>query len=69
MQYAYTVDFPQMRMTDLAIVGSKNASLGEMFNVLKPRELTFSTDLPLQPKPIGTFSRKKNCARNSRKSS
>jgi len=33
----YTLDFADIRMSDLARVGGKNASLGEMFNVLKPK--------------------------------
>jgi pyruvate,water dikinase len=33
----YTLDFAEIRMSDLARVGGKNASLGEMFNALKPR--------------------------------
>ena len=32
----YTLDFSEIRMSDLASVGGKNASLGEMFNALKP---------------------------------
>jgi pyruvate,water dikinase len=33
----YTQDFAEIGMSDLARVGGKNASLGEMFNSLKPR--------------------------------
>ena len=33
----YTLDFAEIRMSDLARVGGKNASLGEMFNALKPK--------------------------------
>jgi pyruvate, water dikinase len=33
----YTLDFSEIRMTDLARVGGKNASLGEMFHSLKPK--------------------------------
>ena len=33
----YTLDFSQIGMSDLARVGGKNASLGEMFNALKPK--------------------------------
>jgi pyruvate,water dikinase len=33
----YTLDFAEIRMSDLARVGGKNASLGEMFNTLKPK--------------------------------
>src|SRR4051812_12341187 len=32
----YTLDFSEIHMSDLARVGGKNASLGEMFNSLKP---------------------------------
>jgi pyruvate,water dikinase len=32
----YTLDFSEIKMADLARVGGKNASLGEMFNSLKP---------------------------------
>jgi pyruvate, water dikinase len=32
----YTLDFCQIGMKDISRVGGKNASLGEMFNVLKP---------------------------------
>src|SRR6516162_4030848 len=33
----YTLDFAEIGMSDLAHVGGKNASLGEMFNALKPK--------------------------------
>jgi pyruvate,water dikinase len=33
----FTLDFSQIRMSDLSRVGGKNASLGEMFNCLKPK--------------------------------
>jgi pyruvate, water dikinase len=33
----YTLDFGEIRMSDLARVGGKNASLGEMFNALRPK--------------------------------
>ena len=33
----YTLDFAEIRMSDIARVGGKNASLGEMFNALKPK--------------------------------
>ena len=33
----FTLDFSEIGMSDLARVGGKNASLGEMFNSLKPR--------------------------------
>ena len=36
-QVTYTVDFSGIRMSDLARVWGKNASLGEMFNALKPK--------------------------------
>jgi pyruvate,water dikinase len=32
-----TIDFGQIRMTDIARVGGKNASLGELFSALKPQ--------------------------------
>jgi pyruvate,water dikinase len=32
----YTLDFAEIRLSDLPRVGGKNASLGEMFNALKP---------------------------------
>ena len=32
----YTLDFCQIGMKDISRVGGKNASLGEMFNGLKP---------------------------------
>jgi hypothetical protein len=35
----YTLDFTEIRMSDLARVGGKNASLGEMFNALKPKSV------------------------------
>ncbi len=33
----YTLDFSQINMNDVARVGGKNASLGQMFNALKPQ--------------------------------
>lgn len=33
----YTLDFGQITLKDLSRVGGKNASLGELFNSLKPR--------------------------------
>jgi pyruvate,water dikinase len=33
----YTLDFSEIHLSDLARVGGKNASLGEMFNALQPR--------------------------------
>lgn len=33
----YTLDFYQINMDDVARVGGKNASLGQMFNELKPQ--------------------------------
>ncbi len=32
-----TLDFSQIRMSDVALVGGKNASLGELFTALKPK--------------------------------
>src|SRR5579872_3614307 len=37
MKSTYTVDFSEIRMSDVARVGGKNASLGEMFSALKPK--------------------------------
>ena len=37
MKPAYTVDFSDIRMPDIARVGGKNASLGELFTALKPK--------------------------------
>jgi len=37
MKSAYTADFPEIHMSDVARVGGKNASLGEMFSTLKPK--------------------------------
>src|ERR1019366_7795685 len=36
MKPTFTVNFSEIRMGDLALVGGKNASLGEMFRALKP---------------------------------
>ena len=33
----YTLNFDQITLKDLPRVGGKNASLGELFNALKPR--------------------------------
>ena len=33
----YTVDFSKIRLSDIARVGGKNASLGELFNSLQPK--------------------------------
>jgi len=33
----YTLDFNQINLKDVALVGGKNASLGELFNALKPK--------------------------------
>jgi pyruvate,water dikinase len=33
----YTLDFSEIQMSDIGRVGGKNASLGEMFNALKPK--------------------------------
>jgi pyruvate,water dikinase len=35
--FRYTLDFSEIGMGDLARVGGKNSSLGEMFNALKPQ--------------------------------
>jgi pyruvate, water dikinase len=37
MSSTYILDFPEIRMGDVAQVGGKNASLGEMFSALKPK--------------------------------
>ena len=37
MKPTYTVDFSDIRMGDIARVGGKNASLGELFSALKPK--------------------------------
>jgi len=37
MKPAYTVDFSDIRMPDIARVGGKNASLGELFTALKSK--------------------------------
>jgi pyruvate, water dikinase len=37
MKSTYTADFSEIRMGDLARVGGKNSSLGEMFSALKPK--------------------------------
>jgi pyruvate,water dikinase len=37
MSSNYAVNFSEIRMADVAIVGGKNASLGEMFRALKPK--------------------------------
>jgi pyruvate,water dikinase len=37
MKSTYTADFSEIRMGDIARVGGKNASLGEMFSALKPK--------------------------------
>ena len=37
MKSTYAVDFSEIRMGDVARVGGKNASLGEMFSALKPK--------------------------------
>lgn len=37
MKSTYTADFSEIRMGDIARVGGKNASLGEMFSELKPK--------------------------------
>lgn len=36
-QAVYTLDFAEIHMSDLALVGGKNASLGEMFNTLRAK--------------------------------
>ena len=33
----YTLDFEEITLKDLSRVGGKNASLGELFNSLKPK--------------------------------
>ena len=35
-QLVYTLNFAEIGMKDVARVGGKNASLGELFNALKP---------------------------------
>ena len=35
--HVYTVDFEQISLVDVGKVGGKNASLGELFNALKPK--------------------------------
>jgi pyruvate, water dikinase len=37
MKKVYTLDFSEIRMTDVAKVGGKNASLGELFNSMVPK--------------------------------
>ena len=37
MKTSFTVNFSEIRMGDVARVGGKNASLGEMFIALKPK--------------------------------
>ncbi len=37
MKSKYTLEFSEIRNTDVALVGGKNASLGEMFSALKPK--------------------------------
>src|ERR1019366_5410332 len=37
MKSKYTLDFSEIRNTDVALVGGKNASLGELFRALKPK--------------------------------
>ena len=37
MKSTYTVDFSEIRIGDVARVGGKNASLGELFSALKPK--------------------------------
>ncbi len=39
MNSTYAVDFSEIRMSDVARVGGKNASLGEMFSALKPKRV------------------------------
>ena len=34
---SFTIDFAQIGMADIARVGGKNASLGELFKALKPQ--------------------------------
>jgi pyruvate, water dikinase len=37
MKSPYTLDFSDIRMSDLPRVGGKNASLGELFAALRPK--------------------------------
>src|SRR5579863_10060614 len=37
MNSKYTLDFSEIRNADVALVGGKNASLGEVFRALKPK--------------------------------
>jgi pyruvate,water dikinase len=37
MKSKYTLDFFEIRNEDVALVGGKNASLGELFSALKPK--------------------------------
>jgi pyruvate,water dikinase len=48
MKSTYTVDFSEIRMGDVALVGGKNASLGELFRALKPKGVGVF-DLPCGP--------------------
>ena len=36
-QLIYTLDFSQITLKNLPQVGGKNASLGELFNILRPK--------------------------------
>src|SRR5688572_33419576 len=36
-QLVYTLDFSEITLKSLPLVGGKNASLGELFNALKPK--------------------------------
>ena len=36
-QLVYTLDFSQITLKNLPLVGGKNSSLGELFNALKPK--------------------------------
>ncbi len=47
MGSTYVLNFSEIRMGDVALVGGKNASLGELFSALKPKGVGVSDGFAL----------------------
>ena len=63
---AFILEFFEIGMSDIARVGGKNASLGEMFNALRPRGVQVFDGLRPRRRRIGNCCRKAVLKRSSR---
>lgn len=53
--YKYLKFFEELSINDIPEVGGKNASLGEMYHHLRPKELICQMVWQLLPMPIAIF--------------